>query len=630
MDRERLNPPFLNIFRMSVILVSLTALLSVACSAPEKRNFERIRAGIPLAPTAEPELEKDYNGNRYFVSGNISFPFYGRRSHMAIQSAISGHVGVFWVVFSRDEDVLDLAVQSPDPAATPRGLDPVQIHPGANEIFVELDLADRETLRVRSRSGSDFTASTPIVYPILSPENRQCIFLISADTLGSRHLPLYGYDKISTPNMQSLAEDGVIFRNAYANSSWTVASHMSLFTSRFEHRHRVKVAKSFVEEDSQFTPQKRYIFPLPDSIPFLVENLSRRLITISVNGGANVSGRFGFFRGFDFYLSRGSDLRDPNAAQKMFERVGRSLLKYRFPHAFFFLHTYHVHMPYNPDEVFLGRVAQDPVLKAFDFDQDLGGMRKIFRTFPEETVRNVTALYDAEILGFDHYLGEFIAFLKKNGLYDGSLIILLSDHGEEFMEHGSWAHATDLYNEQIGVPLIIKFPAQEFRGEEIDANVSLVDVMPTILDYLSIECPGELDGRSLMGRIKRREKAERTVVASLFRSKPFSYLPGKLALIQGDFKLIFNEPHEERTSQYFIPDPPFVGTVEAYLLREDPWEKNDLIQGGTGPAQLRPLIQDILKLADEMKENTIDLSGAETRSMPQELIDQLKALGYIK
>ena len=113
------------------------------------------------------------------------------------------------------------------------------------------------------------------------------------------------------------------------------------------------MAKLYQDRDPQFIPRERYIFPLPSSIPYLVENLSKEFVTVSYNGGANVSVNFGFFRGFDFYLSRGSDLGEPDAARAMFQRVSRSLLRFRIPQAFFFLHTYHVHMPYNPDEMFL-------------------------------------------------------------------------------------------------------------------------------------------------------------------------------------------------------------------------------------------------------------------------------------
>lgn len=444
-------------------------------------------------------------------------------------------------------------------------------------------------------------------------------------------MSLYGYQKKTTPNLDAFAEDAVVFTNAFSNSSWTVSSHMSLFTSLLEHKHKVKVAKSYInEENKKYEHEKKYIFPLSSLIPFLVENLSERFITISANGGANISANFGFFRGFDLFQSNNRDLNDPKASQKLFKKVEKSLSEFHFPQAFYFLHTYHVHMPYNPEKLFLDQLAKDAKIRSFDFYDDLGGMRNIFRVFPPEIIRNVERLYDAEILSFDNFFGNFISFLKSKDLYDNAIIILLSDHGEEFFEHGSWAHSTDLYNEQIKVPLIIKFPRQSFKGRKIDSNVSLVDVMPTLWDYLDIDTPGDLDGKSMMDMIKGKGKKERMVVSSIFRSKPFSFLPGKIALIRGEFKLIFNESHRQKTFGFFTYDPPFISKYELYDLKKDENERDNLFRKGSKLEEIRQMHKYLKELAEHMKENKIEASEGEKRKMSKELIEQLKALGYFK
>jgi hypothetical protein len=614
-----------------ILWATLAVAIHMCCGAPEPMDFERLRDASPIRELEGIPLEQDTSGIRYSVLGSAAFPFKGKGSEFLVRPRMIGEVGLFCAVYSQQEATLEISRHIPNSSGEPS---PVKIQPirrGVNEIFVRLDLQEGETVSIRGQAGRDFQISTPLIYRILPDEERQLVFLISADTLSARHMGLFDYPRNTTPRIDAFAEDGVVFTRAFANSSWTVSSHMSLFTSLLEHRHMTKVAKSYHGDDErEFMQERRYIFPLPPSIPSLVENLSRKMITISVNGGANVSANFGFYKGFDLYLSRRTDLNDPRAAEGLFAKVSRGLNRYKFPRAFYFLHTYHVHMPYNPEVVFLDRVTGHAEIKTFDFFRDLGGMRQVFRVFPEEVKCNIEALYDAEIVGFDHFFGGFIDFLKIQGLYENSLIILLSDHGEAFQEHGSWAHATDVYNEQIQVPLIIKFPGQSYRGTRIHANVSLVDVLPTILDYFGQKYPRDLDGASLMGLIKGEESGERAVIASLYRSKPFSFLPGRLAMIQGDIKLIYNESGTEQTAKFFIWDPPAVPGIEGFDMRKDPREQQNLFRSGAVPGRFRKMHRALIEMAGEMEKNTFDSAEGDKRSMPQELIDQLKALGYIK
>jgi len=180
-------------------------------------------------------------------------------------------------------------------------------------------------------------------------------------------------------------------------------------------------------------------------------------------------------------------------------------------------------------------------------------------------------------LNFDHYFGKFIEFLKYEDLYDNSMIVLLADHGEEFFEHERWAHGSDLYNEQIRIPLIIKFPHQQFSGKRIDVNASLLDVLPTFMEFYDIKIPKDIRGRSLMPVIKGRKKFNRPVVSSIFRFKPFEMLPGKIAVIKDDLKLIYNEKYSKESYKYFINKPAsIVSIMGLYDLRKDPEERENL------------------------------------------------------
>ncbi len=612
-------------------LSGISLVFFISCTASPSWEFERIISPQPLAGSQGIPVETGFSGETYYVERGVSFPLYGVGSEFAIQSRLSGDVGVSCVVSSPQEESLEIT-QSPSASSSVRAnLKNIPIREGINHIFFRADLKPGDILQAQTLSGTPLIVSKPIVYRIVPPEKRQYVFLISVDTLSALHLSLYGYEKHLTPHLESLSQDGVLFSQAYANSSWTVSSHMSLFTALFEHGHQVKVAKSYTgDTEEQYVQQRRYIFPLPKSVASLIEILTQDFVTLSLNGGGNVYPNFGFFRGFDFTQSRDSDMNDPRAAESMFSNVQKSIDAHPFPKVFYFLHTYHVHMPYNPDEEFLMRLNHKAGLKSFDFDSDLGGMRQIFRNFPEDVRKDIITLYDAEIMGFDKFFGDFVDSLKARRLYDNSLIILLSDHGEAFLEHGSWAHATDVYNEQIRVPLIIKFPNQAFRGKVIAGNVSLVDVLPTLLDYMGKEVPEALDGASFMRAVRGGGLEERTIVSSLFRSKAFSFLPGKLTLIQGDTKLIFNEAPGEQTQRFFTASPPLVSRIERYNLKTDPKEEVNLVNDAARSDTISRLYDKLIKIAAEMKKNNIHPSEAEKKRMSPELIDQLKALGYIK
>ena len=130
------------------------------------------------------------------------------------------------------------------------------------------------------------------------------------------------------------------------------------------------------------------------------------------------------------------------------------------------------------------------------------GRKSRFRKISERKANNVINLYKAEIEYFDSEFGKFIDYLRSKNIYNRSLIFLFSDHGEEFFEHKGWGHGHTLYNEVSRIPLIIKFPHEKYRGKRISSNTGIIDIFPTLFNYLGIETTYEPDGRSLMNLIK--------------------------------------------------------------------------------------------------------------------------------
>jgi len=141
----------------------------------------------------------------------------------------------------------------------------------------------------------------------------------------------------------------------------------------------------------------------------------------------------------------------------------------------------------------------------------LGGPKNIFKKIPEPEIRNIIGLYDGEIRYTDEKLiGQLVNKLKQLGLYQQTMIIVTSDHGEEFFDHSGWEHGHTLYDELIKVPLIIKFPDLKYKGQRSKTIVSLVDLMPTICDEMRVDSSGlKIDGKSLIPVLRGKEKKDR-------------------------------------------------------------------------------------------------------------------------
>ncbi|MBN2467447.1 MAG: sulfatase-like hydrolase/transferase [Deltaproteobacteria bacterium] len=164
---------------------------------------------------------------------------------------------------------------------------------------------------------------------------------------------------------------------------------------------------------------------------------------------------------------------------------------------FAFLHTVDPHDPHTPQVPFLTFKKVDKKRERFAVSDEIR-LQKSEGGLSREDIEYVMALYDCEILHNDFSFNEFLAILKKKGWYEDSFVVLISDHGEQFDEHGVLFHGSSIYNEEIHEPLLVKFPRQEFAGYQYESYVSQVDILPTILACLRYRIPSEVDGRSLI------------------------------------------------------------------------------------------------------------------------------------
>ena len=307
------------------------------------------------------------------------------------------------------------------------------------------------------------------------------VVLISIDTLRADHLGCYGYKRQTSGNIDEFARDAVLFQETIVQAPSTLPSHASIFTSLIPSHHGAFIAK------------KTGIVAEAETISEILQREGYR--TVSYNGGVQMAGEFGFNRGFEVYdsfnenfivhVDRGIDWLKRNKNEKFF----------------LFLHTYEVHHPYTPKKEYLD-LFEDEYLGNLPMDISIPLLREINNkkiVIDQKDREHIINTYDAEIYSMDKAFGMLIEFLKAEDLYDNTIIIFTSDHGEEFGEH-EWMgwHSHTLYDELLKVPLIIKFPHSKYSGRVIKEQVRSIDILPTLLDIVDIEISKNVEGVSLI------------------------------------------------------------------------------------------------------------------------------------
>ena len=438
------------------------------------------------------------------------------------------------------------------------------------------------------------------------------VILISLDTLGAAHLACYGYGRATSPNLDKLAADSVLFKNTFAASPWTLPSHVSLLTGLDVVTHQVSTARDRMDP----------------GLATLADRL--RLdgyVTSAFTGGGFVNGIYGQSKGFDSFRIVGRIL-SANGAKTLTDSVLPWLDGSQRKKFFLFLHTYQIHQPYfSPppfNKMFLDAdAALDHV--------NLGALRinheQRFLPATDAQRRNYIGLYDAEIRYTDEALiGPLVGHLKKLGLYDRTMIIVTADHGEEFYEHKAWSHSHALYDETIKVPLLIKFPGSRNGGTTVDRFARLTDIMPTILEEMGIDYPRkEMDGRSLLELIqgKGRQGPERMFRSEMNGRIVRDHIPAKKAVNRGSFKVIVNNPYGSEDLSFFLTPPPPLQKLEVYDLAADPKELVNL-------ALSRPdLARSLLKYLEENMKPARKKS-VQSPAPVEDVREELKALGYIR
>jgi choline-sulfatase len=387
------------------------------------------------------------------------------------------------------------------------------------------------------------------------------VILFSIDTLRADHLSAYGYSKVQTPNIDALQRDSILFENTYSQCPLTLSSHLSMLTGLLPAEHGVRTNLGY-HFDGNAHP-----------------TLARILRTHGYATGAAVStyvlrGATGINDSMDFFDdSVGGDVewtQDMSLLQRPGGETARRALAWvesvKSRPFFLFLHIYEPHLPYEPPEPFRSRYGET---------------------------------YDGEVAASDGVVGEFLGQLKRDGIYDRAIVLLVSDHGEGLGDHGEQEHGILLYREVLHVPLLLKLPGSRDAGTRLGEPVGLTDIVPTITSLLKVG--GEpRRGASLLDRGRRGKTPPREIYSE-------TYYP-RIHFGWSHLRSLVNDRH------HYIDGP----KPELYEIVRDPQETTDTVLADAGVARsMKKELQGYP--ADFVSPGRVD----------PEVAERLKALGYL-
>ena len=306
------------------------------------------------------------------------------------------------------------------------------------------------------------------IFPQRKGETKQNFLLITIDTLRADKLGCYGSQSPKTPNIDQLAERGVLFSRAFANTSTTLPSHTNILLGTTPNFHGIHENLNFVVNRELLT---------------LAEHLKNYGYSTGAFVGAYpLDSRFGLSQGFDFYDDNYSRIHTVNLSsldRKAEDVVEAALdwLQGRTSPWFLWIHCWDPHNPYDPPEPFKTQYSDH--------------------------------LYEGEIAYVDSILGRLFHFMRENSLFDSTLVVFTGDHGESLGEHGEETHGYFAYNSSLWIPLIISLP--NTTSGRVDESVSHIDIFPTVCETLGIEMPAFLQGASLLPAMRGKKIPERPI-----------------------------------------------------------------------------------------------------------------------
>ncbi len=394
------------------------------------------------------------------------------------------------------------------------------------------------------------------------------LLIITLDTMRADRIGAYGYEKANTPHLDDLARKGIMFADCYSPVPLTLPAHCSLFTGRYPLGHRVRDNGTFILSDAEIT---------------LAEMMkSKGYDTYAVVASFVLMAKFGLNQGFSVY----DDSLDANELLRNFySEITADVVYARFEQWFrnreeksFFawVHLYDPHLPYTPPEEYRG-------------DNNSPG-----------------DLYDGEVAFTDFYVGKILEDLEAKNVLDNTLIVIVGDHGEAFGEHQEYGHSVFCYEENLKVPLIFSNSRLFPEGFVVKNRVSLIDIMPSLLEMFDMDSHLSVHGRSFTKMLAgKKEKEDRSYyIESMYGKETLGWAP-LAGIIDGPYKYIS------------LPEP------ELYDLEKDNRERNNLFLTKKNIARA---------LDEKLKKSMLEYStsrGSVRRKLTPEDRRRLESLGYI-
>lgn len=467
------------------------------------------------------------------------------------------------------------------------------------------------------------------IKPMVS-RDKPNVLLISIDTLRADALSCYGNDRTNTVNLDSLAKGGVRFANAYSQSPWTLPSIGSFMTSLYPTTSGLN------------RPLKR-LDSNRETIAEAFRKAGYNTVAVITNGWNKPN--FGMDLGFENYHFQGDAMwilsfnnsiwfksfaafynlfvrneilhgaMNPNRGNILADIAAKKIGSYRDTNFFMWVHLLDPHDPYAPpreirQQFSAGYRGRFGVTSGRVNNFRMGVMLE------EKEKEQIKNLYLGEVQYVDIQVGKILDALKKNGVYDNTVIIVISDHGEEFWEHNSVTHGHNLYWHQLHVPFLLKWQGAGFGPKVIEERVALLDLKPTLLSLCGIDAGELMQGMDLRGIIygDDTELKERLDNRELF-AEALIYFEEQKGVFDGNFKYVYSEmTHKE----------------ELYDLNKDPFEQFNIIAAEDEIAQYyRDTLNDWLLASESIYESLPRDDRSATAELDEETLQQLRGLGYI-
>ncbi len=456
------------------------------------------------------------------------------------------------------------------------------------------------------------------------PAQRPNVVLISIDSLRADHLSCYGYAQPTSPAIDALAAAGVRFRTAISTTSWTLPAHAALLTGLPDSVHGA------IDNHCRLAPERT-------TLAELFQRAGYR--TVGYVSGPYLAPAFGFDQGFDDYGSCVSGLSDAEwnadstsrsrirewnaeshddvTSPRVLKRAVEFLDGSGQAPFFLFLHWWDPHYDYEPPAPYDSMFCE-PGYKGPITGRNVETDKSINKDLPLADKRQLVGLYDGEIAWTDHHIGLLLAELKRRGLWEKTIIVLTSDHGEEFFEHMGKTHQRTLFDEVIQVPLIARWPGGPV-GRVVEGQVRLIDIFPTLVDLCGLPHPPEAAfglsqslipfthpgaaAPDLLAYSELHVSARRADLGSLRRETPTEAWKS-LGIYEGD------------TGEWF------------YDLRSHPDERG----ASNGDPRAAEAILRLSKIRETLKSLGLEMQrgGVAAAEIPEAIRNRLKSLGYLK